>query len=428
MSISKDLARFATADQSDLPSDVMAILRLSMLDWMACGIAGIDEPVSCITRGMAQEEGGKPQASTFGGPKMPARAAALVNGTTSHALDYDDTHFAHIGHPSVAVFSAALAAAEREGADGQTLQTAALIGMEASIRVGMWLGRGHYQIGFHQTATAGAFGAALASARIMGLEESAMMSVLGLTATRAAGLKSQFGTMGKPYNAGIAAATGLEAALLVARGFDSFAQGLDGPQGFGDTHHGAADGAATKGLGDTWQFATISHKFHACCHGLHAALEAVATLKVNPQDISDISVQTHPRWMTVCNQPAPDTGLGAKFSYATVLPMALLGQDTARLDSYTDALCARPDIQALRAKVNVTADDQLTEMQARVAITTAKGQQEAFYDLDAPMDLAEKTAKIDAKAASLLGNRSAAAATLVRDRAPAQEIGDFIRG
>ncbi|EAQ03569.1 MmgE/PrpD family protein [Pseudooceanicola batsensis HTCC2597] len=429
MTLSQALAAFAAAPDPRIPDATARILRLSMLDWIACGCAGTDEPVARITRDMVMEEGGAAQASLFGGGRVPARAAALVNGATSHALDYDDTHFAHIGHPSVAVFPAALAIAEGEGLDGGQLRTAALIGMEASIRVGIWLGRGHYQVGFHQTATAGAFGAALAAGRLLGLEATALQAVLGLAGTRAAGLKSQFGTMGKPYNAGLAAATGVEAALLVAKGFEPAPQGLDGPQGFGETHHGAGDETALDGLGERWHFASVAHKFHACCHGLHAALEAVAgLLPIAPDRIDRIEVATHPRWMTVCNQPAPTTGLGAKFSYATVLPMAVLGVDTAKLESYTAALCARDDLAALRDRVRVIPDDGLTEMQARVRVVTDAGDREAFHDLDAPLPPDEKAAKVGAKAESLLGPRAAEARDLVEGGAPAREVGAFLRG
>ena len=430
MTIARALADFAATPDPGCPDEVRAILRLSMLDWLACGLAGRDEPVARITRDMAVSEGGAPHAASFGGPRMPARAAALVNGATSHALDYDDTHFAHIGHPSVAVFPAALAVAELVGATGEDLQQAALIGIEASIRVGVWLGRDHYQVGFHQTGTAGTFGAALAAGRLLGLDGDALHMVLGLAGTRAAGLKSQFGTMGKPYNAGIAAATGVEAALLVARGFEAAPTGLDGAQGFGETHHGIGDPAGLIGLGDSWYLSGISHKFHACCHGLHASLEALAEmLPVNSAEVSQIAVTTHPRWLSVCNQPAPETGLGAKFSYTTVLPMALLGIDTAQLDSYTADTCARPDLQALRARVSVTADDGLSEMQARLKLSLTDGaEREVFHDLDAPLGLEVKTDKIRAKAVSLLGNRAAEAEALVTDAAEPAVIGAFIGG
>jgi 2-methylcitrate dehydratase PrpD len=401
------LAEFATAPL-DIPADTLTVLRFSMLDWLAVGRAGASEPVSKILREMALHEAGAPQSTLFGdAQKTPARAAALVNGTTSHALDYDDTHFAHIGHPSVAVVSAAMAVGEQAGASLQAVQDAALMGIELSIRVGLWLGRDHYQVGFHQTATAGAFGAAAAAGRLLGLNAVQMEHVLGLTATRAAGLKAQFGTMGKPYNAGQAAANGVEAAQLVNAGFQSNPGALDGDFGFGATHSGAANTDALDGLGTDWLFDSVSHKFHACCHGLHAALEALQARKpVAVDQIAAITVRTHSRWLSVCNQPAPDTGLGAKFSYATVLPMSLYGYDTAKLDSFSEATCADPKLQALRQKVAVTGDDTLTETQSTVTITLNDGSHQSMHhDLLKPMPLDARQHRVRAKAAALLGTQ-----------------------
>ncbi|WP_370212729.1 MmgE/PrpD family protein, partial [Roseovarius sp.] len=197
-----DLGRLMAVSLAEPEAEALQVMRLSLLDWLAVGLPGQEEPVARIVGAMVAEEGGAAQATAFGGARMPARAAALVNGTVSHALDYDDTHFAHIGHPSVAVVPAALALAEREGADMAQLVRAALQGCEMSVRIGLLLGRGHYQVGYHQTATAGTFGATLAAGVILGLDEAQMRHALGLAATRASGLKAQFGTMGKPYNAG----------------------------------------------------------------------------------------------------------------------------------------------------------------------------------------------------------------------------------
>ncbi len=400
------LSDFALNAQIDVLADDPAseVMRLSLLDWAAVGIAGASEPVAGILRAQAAEEGGRGEASVIGSEtRVPARMAAWVNGATSHALDYDDTHFAHIGHPSVAVVPAALAVAERVGADMEAFQRACLIGVEASIRVGVWLGRGHYQLGFHQTATAGAFGAALAAGRLLGLSETQMQAALGLVSTRASGLKSQFGTMGKPLNAGIAAQNGVEAALLAARGFESNAAGMDGPQGFGATHHGAGDSEAWYGLGQAWYFTTVQHKFHACCHGLHAALEAIGKRQAGA-DVSAVTVHTHLRWMRVCNIAKPETGLEAKFSYAMVMAMVLAGRDTARLDSFTDAACVDPDLLRWRDVVHVVEDESLNEMQARVVLARVDGTEEAlFHDLDVALPLPERTAKIRSKADSLIG-------------------------
>lgn len=383
---------------------------LSALDWLAVGQAGAQEPVACILRDMVLEEGGAGQAHVFGtSVAVPARAAALVNGATSHALDYDDTHFAHIGHPSVAVFPAVLALAEQREAPLVDVLEAALVGMEASIRVGMWLGRSHYQTGFHQTATAGAFGAGLAAGRILGLSAEQMQHMLGLISTRAAGLKAQFGTMGKPYNAGLAASMGVEAAQLIARGFGSNPEAFAGPFGFGATHHGELrEAEALDGLGEDWLFETVSHKFHACCHGLHAALEAARDLDIAEPEIAGISVRTHPRWMSVCNQPAPTTGLGAKFSYATVLAMRAVGHDTARLDSYSDKVCADPRIVDLRDRISVEADDSLSETQAVLTVLRRDGvRKEAMHDLQTPLDLSEREERVRRKAGLLIGEELA---------------------
>lgn len=402
ISLAETIADFAVAARP--PGAALAMMRLSVFDWAACGIGGAQEPVARLTRGMAQEDGGTAEASVIGSTtRLPARAAALVNGATSHALDYDDTHFAHIGHPSVAVVPAALAVAQGTGNAG--FLEAALVGGEAAIRIGVWLGRAHYQAGFHQTGTAGAFGATVAAARLLGCDAGQMRHALGLVSTRASGLKSQFGTMGKPYNAGIAAANGVEAALLAARGFVSNGAAVDGPQGFGPTHHGVGDTRAFDGLGQSWLFEGISHKFHACCHGTHAALEAISGLPaVAPDAIADVVISTHPRWLSVCNVAAPRTGLEAKFSYRLTAAMALAGYDTGALSSFSDDLCADPVLVALRDKVRVETDEALPETAAKVVVRLTDGTGHAVaHDLDAPMPLNERQVKLRAKAVGLLG-------------------------
>lgn len=387
-----------------------AMLRLSLLDWAACGLAGRDEPVARILAGEARSEGGVPQSGLIGGGRVPARAAALVNGAMSHALDYDDTHFAHIGHPSVAVIPAALAVAEGEGAEMADFAAAALVGVEASVRVGLWLGRGHYQAGFHQTATAGAFGAVLACARLLQLDFGQTCHALGLTATRAAGLKSQFGTMGKPLNAGLAAETGVMCALWAARGMVSNPAALDGPQGFGPTHHGAGDLSPLEDLGASWLFERVSHKFHACCHGLHAMLEALAGVDVDHHAVDAVEVRTHPRWLSVCNQPEPQTGLEAKFSYRLTAAMALCGVDTAAIPSFSEQTARDPRLVRLRDRVTVVSDSALSETEAQVEITLADGQRIAVHhDLSAPIPLDQCADRLRHKAESLLGGDRARA-------------------
>lgn len=407
--VMNELTRFGVGPvKGDAGHQAREVMALSLLDWATVTIAGVGEPVARIMREMAVDDGGGAQASVAGlSRKFPVRAAAMVNGTTSHALDYDDTHFAHIGHPSVAVVPAALAIADWIEAPGSDLLDAALVGVEGSIRIGRWLGRSHYQTGFHQTATAGAFGATLAAGRLLALSAHQMTQALGLCATRAAGLKSQFGTMGKPYHAGLAAQTGVEVARAAKAGFISTSDGIDGPQGFGPTHAAQADNTVFERPGQHWDILSISHKFHACCHGTHAMLEALAQIECAAPDIAEMQLWTHPRWMSVCNIPHPKTGMEVKFSFAHCAAMALSGVDTSVLDSFSDEIARDSFLSALASRVHVVADDNIAETAARVEVTLRSGAAfTAEHNLNQTMTIETRREKLEAKSRALLGPRA----------------------
>lgn len=409
----------------DVPQDSRDVLRLSLQDWVSVALAGVAEPVSVAVRDMVLAEGGADVAHVFGTDvKLPARAAALANGSTSHALDYDDTHFLHIGHPSVAIFPATLALAQQVGASGQAFLEAALVAYESSCRIGAYLGRDHYEAGFHMTATAGCFGAALGAGRLLGLNLVQLRAALGLASTRASGLKAQFGSMGKPYNAGLAAANGVEAALLAARGMSS---DIDSLASFAAGHAGANVPGAMDGLGQQFVIDDTSHKFHACCHGIHATLEALALIEVAADEVSEVVVTVHPRWLKVCNKPAPVTGLEAKFSYRICVAMALSGIDTGALDSYSDANCADENLCGLRDLVQVQGDADLADGEACVSIRCHDGQQrEARFDLDQPMDMAARQARVLAKSGSLIGVKSQTVWQQVEALENAADLGGFL--
>ncbi|WP_319530181.1 MmgE/PrpD family protein [uncultured Cohaesibacter sp.] len=382
----------------------------SLFDWASVGLAGVREPVSEVARKTALDmSSGAGEATLIGGEMATPAMAALANGAISHALDYDDTHFGHIGHPSVAVIPAALALSEAEGVSGQSFVEALAVGLETACRIGAWLGRPHYEAGFHQTGTSGAFGATVAAGRVLGLNAAEMAEALSLTATRAAGLKSQFGTMGKPLNAGFAAEVGVVSAMLARAGGSSTSLAIEGPQGFGPTHKGMADASALDGLGESWLFPAISYKFHACCHGLHAMLEATRSLMEQGLDASSIeavAIHTHPRWMSVCNQPEPQTGLEAKFSFRLTAAMMLSGMDTGALDVYSVETCQRPDLVALRDRVEVIADDSLVDTVARITVKTGGGSVTATHDILSEMTAEDARDRLRQKSAMLLGAAS----------------------
>ncbi len=380
-------------------NDALAMMELSVYDWAACAIAGQNEPLSKILADEVKSNGGRCESTYVGGGLGPAAGAALVNGTMSHALDYDDTHFGHIGHTSVAVVPAALAMAQKYRCNWHAFIEAALIGSEAAVRIGQWLGREHYQVGFHQTATSGAFGACIAALRLAGADEEQTRNGIGLVASMASGLKAQFGTMAKPLNAGLAAQAGVDAAQWAMAGMTATDDGL---LAFAATHHGQFDQTAFHELGTEWRMLDVSHKFHACCHGLHAMCEALGQSKRQVGDIESITVFTHPRWLTVCNQPAPDTGLGVKFSFAHVAAMVLTGVDTSAIASFSNDVATNDHLVALRQKVSVISDPDLSEMQSRV-ITNGQGAEVLFHDLAARLPLDIRRERLQSKADGLIG-------------------------
>ena len=349
--------------------------KMSMIDWCGVAYAAKEEPVSKIVTKLIDEEQTKGLSRLISnGKEVSAKSAAFVNGTIGHALDYDDTHFLFTGHPTASAFPTALAMGEELGSSIDEIMLAYMCGVEISTRLGHILGYSHYNKGFHQTATSGAFGATLVASKLLKLDAKQIENALGIVSTRASGLKSQFGTMGKPFHAGIAASNGIEAAKLSKLGFVSCENGIECNQGFLKTHawDETMPETAINGLGQDFLFPEIKYKFHACCHGLHAFLEALDELKTknnfNPDSIEKISIQTQPSWLQVCNIDSPKTGLEAKFSYRLTAAMSLHGVDTGRLDSYNEKICFDEKIVKTRDKVQVIPNDQMTNTEALIEL------------------------------------------------------------
>ena len=410
MSITEKLSNFICAPAAPTP-EVVQIVDLCLLDWASVLYAGRHEPVARLVREQVMHDGGKEESQVSGlKRRLPARAASLVNGVTSHALDYDDTHFASLGHPSVTVFPAVVAMADRIGASMQQVKHAALIGADTAIRVGIWLGRNHYRKGFHITGTAGAFGATAGVAHLLGLSKVQTQMALGMTASMASGVKAQFGTMAKPMHAGLAACAGVDAVLWAKAGVVAAKDGLAEPQGFAATHYAECDDLAFKGLGQRYLLPEVSHKFHACCHGTHAMLEALQDLrkahKLMPENIRSLQIFVHPQYLDICNIYEPRTNLEAKFSYRQLAAMLLYGLPTNRLDSFTDAICSDSDIRDLRSRVTVQPDLAFSETSAKVVIQTTKGKYlSAEHDFSRPFNLSVREQKVLSKSDSLIGKK-----------------------
>ena len=149
---------------------------------------------------------------------------------------------------------------------------------------------------------------------------------------------------------------------------------------------------------------TVSHKFHACCHGLHAMLDGLATLDAPAQSIERIDIMTHPRWLSVCNIAEPSTGLETKFSFRHAAALCVSGYKTSALSSFTDALAQDDVLKDIRKHVSVRTDDTLTETEAEVTVVTDQAATTARGNLSAPLGIDTRTDRLRDKARSLLGD------------------------
>src|SRR5579862_7833339 len=373
-SLTRTLAERACAVTYEaLPEPVRELARQCVLDYLGVGLAGSDDELVRILLEELAEAGGAAQAWVIGhSARLPVLSAALINGAIAHALDYDDVHLAMPGHPSVAILPALLALAEERKASGKAVIAAFVAGYETCCRIGMAIRPGHYTRGFHATGTVGAFGAAAACAHLLGLDAEATGRALGIAGTQSAGLKSQFGTMCKPFHAGKAAQNGLLAARLAARGFSSRPDLVECEQGFAATH--APEFQPEKALAEPKQgfhiFGNL-FKYHAACYMTHAPIECGRQLReqgVAPDAIAAIKLRLHQATDRVCNIPAPTDGLEAKFSLRQTVAMALSGVDTASLGAYSVATATDPALMALRERVNFDFREDFPEAGAEIDI------------------------------------------------------------
>ncbi|HEX5319433.1 MAG TPA: MmgE/PrpD family protein [Stellaceae bacterium] len=377
--LTRALAERASAvTYEGLNDDARLLARQCILDYYACGLAGADDPLVAILVAEMKEAGGTEAASLIGHKgRMPALSAALVNGAASHALDYDDVNLAMPGHPSVAILPGLIALAEERGATGRDLIAAFIAGYETACRTGMAMRPGHYGRGFHATGTVGAFGGAAACARLLGLDAEATGRALGIAGTQAAGLKSQFGTMCKPFHAGKASQNGLLAARLAARGFSSRPDLIECDQGFAKTHGPVLnpEAALAEPPAGLYVYANL-FKYHAACYMTHGPIECAIQVReqqVRPDDIAALTLSVNKGSSRICNIQSPGDGLESKFSLRQTVAMALSGVDTASLGAYSVATATDPALVKLRERLQLDFQDDLAEAGAELSVTLSDG-------------------------------------------------------
>lgn len=355
----------------------LAVAAQCVLDALGVAIAGASSPASRIAREVVLSESASGPATLIGqNARTGAQGAALVNGTTIHALDFDDLLPPMDGHPTAPVLPAALAVAEELGVGGRQLLVALVAGIETAARVGTALGRAHSLRGFHATGTAGTLGAAAAVASLLRLPVDRAQVALGIAATSASGLKANFGTMSKPLHAGNAAAAGVLAAKLSSAGLTASERGLSERRGMlAVLSESPEPDALAQPFGRPWHIESTLFKFHSACFLTHATIDAALALRADglaTADIESVEVVVPPGHLDVCAIPEPQTGSEGKFSLRFTTALAL-HSGTLDESRFTDATVRDPELVALRDLVHVTTADDIELFGGLINVRTRDG-------------------------------------------------------
>jgi 2-methylcitrate dehydratase PrpD len=367
-SLTGEVAGFvASTRYADLPADVVALGKKSILDGLGLALAGSVAKSGALIRRHLQSLGcSGGTATVIGSPhRLPPRFAAFANGTAIHADDYDDTQLAVakdrvyglLTHPTAPVLPAVLALAESQGRSGMDLMTAYHVGVEVECKIAEAINPRHYQHGFHSTATCGTFGAAAGLANLLGLPPESSVVALGIAGSLSAGLRENFGTMMKPFHAGRAAESGVLAAEFSRLGFTATPCILEAPRGFFRAAGGGYDEAAIRGkLGKPWTFMNpgVSIKPHPSGSLTHPGMTLMRVLiqehDIRPTQVAHVKVGTNQNMPNALIHHRPRTELQAKFSMEFCMAILLL-ERKAGLPEFTDEVVNRPDVQAMIQKV-----------------------------------------------------------------------------
>ncbi len=334
----------------------------ALFDTVVCAIAGVQEPASQLSLQYAQGQTGPHMATVWAtGQKLSLEMAALVNGTMGHALDFDDVSSPLRGHPTVAILPAVIALGETLQSQGRDIINAYIVGFEVTLRLARAIVDEQYAKGWHSTASIATFGATVACAHLLKLNQTQIVNALGITVSQIAGTRQNFGTMSKPFQAGQANAVALRAVMLAKIGFDASAKALDGDQGYTTLYADKMDlHAELDQLGSLpleIERSGIEVKKYPLCYATHRTIDGLLDmLKDTPfkfEQLDHVDIQTNYRATVPLIHSRPQTGLEGKFSMQYAVTAAL-HDGAVVLKTFEDAAVQRAAIQAFLPKVNVT--------------------------------------------------------------------------
>ena len=381
-----------------LPAAVTESFTQRVLDTLGICIAASALDTSGMVTRVASAWGGPGEASVVGhAGRLPAPAAALVNGVLAHSLDYDDTHLPSVLHPSASIVPAALAVGEATGASSRDVIAAAAAGYEVCIRTGMAgydrkLGNSvFFERGWHATSICGTLACSVVAAKLYGLDADGIGHALGIATSMGSGIieGNRAGGSVKRMHCGWAAHAGIVAAQLAAAGFTGPVSALEGRFGFYQAFCGGVFDPLelTGGLGERWCLPDIFYKPYPANHFTHAGIDAAISLRptIAIADIDSIELGVPSPTVRTIGEPAalkarPQSGYHAQFSGPFTVAAAFLGGGGLglSLDDFTDAKARDPRYLDLAARVKVVASAECdaifpNQFPAVLRVTTRDG-------------------------------------------------------
>jgi 2-methylcitrate dehydratase PrpD len=354
-------------DKRALSPLVLGKLKLATLDTLAAILSGANETVSQKIIPFAKAPANRAQASILGhAERAELTGAALANGTMAHACDYDDSSWTMWGHPSAPVLPAVLAIAEHKNQSGLDFLVGLAVGLEIEKTLGLGCQPEHYHRGYHPTGSLGVFGAAAGAAKLLGLDSERTIMALGISASRAAGLRGNSGTMTKPLHVGFAARDGVEAAMFAQAGITASTNVIAGALGFFDVcspDHGELDGIADR-LGNPFEVVDpgLSPKLYPSCSETHSATDAILEMRaegLRASDVRRIRCGMTPAAHANLVYHDPTTPLQAKFSQEYCLAAPLIFGRLGLAEFDLEAVM-NPEVRALIKRTEVAIHPDLS--------------------------------------------------------------------
>lgn len=395
-SLTREAAQFAAGLRyEDIPDEALRISRRCVIDGLGVMLAGTEQPALAVAERWLRLNGGNPHSRVVGDAalRVPAHLAAFWNGLAGHAMDWDDTQLAEgpgrpyglLTHPTVPPLAAGLAVADHlGGVDGRTFLTAFLAGFEVECKIAEAINPDHYNLGFHTSGTIGTFGSAVAAAKLLGLDEKGIARAIGGAASMAAGIRANFGTMGKPMHVGRSSENGLTAAMLVKEGFTFNEAALDGQWGYlAVAGRGGEPETVLGRFGKPFTITSpgISIKPYPCGVLTHPSMDAMKYLMeengLTPDDVERVTLHAANNILHPIRFRIATTELEGKFCMAFLLAAMILRGKAGKAE-FTDAFVRDEATQAMQRRVETQYDAEIDAMghdriRSRIEVVTKDG-------------------------------------------------------